>query len=1152
MIMHIKQITVSVIIMAAFLIVSLFVASVVSSKGELTKMFGLASVTTSSCASGTLCVDGAETHQTIDGFGVALVSTAWNARALDPVARAYTMDALFSTKNGAGFSITRSELRSDNHDHNFFFWNDTTNNGYVSAPDSQYSSDSIQPCDPSLDISTTDKTYCDSALRSQNSIQSGGWDWNGNKDQDWGMEYVRDHYGVNRMMTTVWSPPPWMKDNDSYTGKPTSAGQPIVRPDKYQAYADYLSRYVREYKDRYGITITDIDMANEPSFDASYQGALWSPTDMVDFLGNYLRPTLHRSSGSIAATQSGTTVTTSAPFFQSTAGESYTDHEKQKVINWSGGGSARIVSVADATHATVAQSQTISPGRTFTLDVPVNVLAPSDAGWGGYNYVDAILASSTVRDFVDVISQHGYALDYTLGGSTYAQARALGKPLWMTEISHLASWSSGSIAEGEGIDNGIGFAKDIHRAMTDADLSAWVWWWGLQVGSVVPQNGAGGCSQTAAGDAISYACIDSRENLPGNIRYPFNSTRYMKRFFTISQFSRFIRPGYVRVSTNTTPISGVSASAFKDPSGDQVVIVLINDTTSDRTIPLSLTGLGSLSNLHAFRTSSWENMRIVDDVAVSGGSAVVSLPAKSVVTLVKNISLPTAPDNGTSYVSDLDWVSASGGLNPTEPQRDLQALHVFDTYYTALSIGGGGPNTVQYSKGLGTMADGATSTIQFNLNGNCSLFTSDVGVSTGSGGDIFNVYGDGVLLASSGARATTDAPYAMNVDVSGVAILDLVVSNPGLTREKVAWGNAQVTCGGSSPTPRLSLTADTSSINSGDTATLTWSSTNTSSCSAPWTSSTSVSGTQAVHPTTTTTYSMDCIGTDVGLSARASKTIAVATVNSTSTNSTSTTAYIVEFYSDGVKIGESAQSSSPYTMSWTPNTAGSHRITAKVTKIATNESVTSGGVTLNVSSPQTTTQTSSGGSSRSSGGGGGSSAPVASAPVSPTAVSIALKAEPGTVAPGGATTLSWVTKNTLWCSSLWSKLTSTTGSQLVRPTIPTTYTITCLSSDMKTLKQLSVTVKTSGSSTVSKISACTTLTKTLSLGSKDTKTSTNVAKLQKYLNSIGYTKFKPTGYFGALTRTAVIDFQKKNKLPPTGIVGKLTIAKISALSCLRK
>jgi peptidoglycan hydrolase-like protein with peptidoglycan-binding domain len=66
-------------------------------------------------------------------------------------------------------------------------------------------------------------------------------------------------------------------------------------------------------------------------------------------------------------------------------------------------------------------------------------------------------------------------------------------------------------------------------------------------------------------------------------------------------------------------------------------------------------------------------------------------------------------------------------------------------------------------------------------------------------------------------------------------------------------------------------------------------------------------------------------------------------------------------------------------------------------------------------------------------------------------------------------------------------------------------------------------------------------TPTMSLGTS----SSNVTQLQNRLISLGYSDFTTsTGYYGALTKTAVIRFQRSNGLGADGVAGPLTQSKL--------
>jgi len=56
-----------------------------------------------------------------------------------------------------------------------------------------------------------------------------------------------------------------------------------------------------------------------------------------------------------------------------------------------------------------------------------------------------------------------------------------------------------------------------------------------------------------------------------------------------------------------------------------------------------------------------------------------------------------------------------------------------------------------------------------------------------------------------------------------------------------------------------------------------------------------------------------------------------------------------------------------------------------------------------------------------------------------------------------------------------------------------------------------------------------------------------VSQLQKDLKALGFMDIEPTGYFGEITKAAVMEFQAKTGLEQDGIAGKLTLGKIESL-----
>ncbi len=100
--------------------------------------------------------------------------------------------------------------------------------------------------------------------------------------------------GIDTILASVWSPPAWMKQNNSVLRSGWGGPPNKLRLDMYQEFADYLAEYVEGYEEHFGIKITHISPTNEPDLSTSYSSNEWSPQELSDFVGNYLGPTFER------------------------------------------------------------------------------------------------------------------------------------------------------------------------------------------------------------------------------------------------------------------------------------------------------------------------------------------------------------------------------------------------------------------------------------------------------------------------------------------------------------------------------------------------------------------------------------------------------------------------------------------------------------------------------------------------------------------------------------------------------------------------------------------------------------------------------------------------------------------------------------------
>lgn len=102
-----------------------------------------------------------------------------------------------------------------------------------------------------------------------------------------------------------------------------------------------------------------------------------------------------------------------------------------------------------------------------------------------------------------------------------------------------------------------------------------------------------------------------------------------------------------------------------------------------------------------------------------------------------------------------------------------------------------------YAKGLGT---NSVSDIAIYLGGNCSTFTSTVGMDSevGHGTVTFSVIGDGKTLATTPTVRGGDPAQQITVAVSGVQTLHLVVGDAGDGNgdDHGDWAMPTLTCSG--------------------------------------------------------------------------------------------------------------------------------------------------------------------------------------------------------------------------------------------------------------------------------------------------------------------------------------------------------------------
>jgi len=213
------------------------------------------------------------------------------------------------------------------------------------------------------------------------------------------------------------------------------------------------------------------------------------------------------------------------------------------------------------------------------------LMLPEVGGWYlAAGYTSAVVSDSVAAPYLDIVTAHQY------GG--VAAPATTGKPIWQTEMS-------GFEAPDNSINNGLTVARWIHDAITIGNVSAWHYWW---------------------------------LNHPGNDNQSLLNPGPTKRLYTLGNFSKFVRPGFVVVGASGAP-NGIAVTAYKNPSTGAFVIVAINQNASNTPMTISLNGL-TASTVTPWTTSASLDLAQQSNLPVSGGSFTATLPASSVTSFV--------------------------------------------------------------------------------------------------------------------------------------------------------------------------------------------------------------------------------------------------------------------------------------------------------------------------------------------------------------------------------------------------------------------------------------------------------------------------------------------------------------------------------------
>lgn len=191
--------------------------------------------------------DDSYTYQTIDGFGYTLTGgSAQSINKLNSQKRKELLQELFgNNENSIKISYLRISIGASDLNATPFTYND-------------------------LPAGQTDVSLSQFSL---------------SPDNDDLIPMLKEIIAINphiKILATPWSPPTWMKNNNSFIGG-------SLKPEYYGVYAAYFVKYIQKMKDE-GISISAITPQNEPLHPGNNPSMFMSAEQQASFIKEYLGP----------------------------------------------------------------------------------------------------------------------------------------------------------------------------------------------------------------------------------------------------------------------------------------------------------------------------------------------------------------------------------------------------------------------------------------------------------------------------------------------------------------------------------------------------------------------------------------------------------------------------------------------------------------------------------------------------------------------------------------------------------------------------------------------------------------------------------------------------------------------------------------------
>ena len=226
---------------------------------------------------------------------------------------------------------------------------------------------------------------------------------------------------------------------------------------------------------------------------------------------------------------------------------------------------------------------------SYASKIDCKIMSPETFQYNKQYYND-ILNNAQANANVDVFATHFYGTQRSQ--MDFPALENDPREIWMTEV-----YVPNSSSDADTWPEAVEVAVNMHNGLVVGSMNAYIWWY------------------------IRRSYGPMKDN--GNIS---------KRGYMMAHFSKYVRPGAVRIDANESPENGVYISAYKNTDGT-IIIVAVNNGSNSYSQLYNINGL-TITKVDRYKTTQGVNLEETKNLELTGNGFYAYLESKSVSTYV--------------------------------------------------------------------------------------------------------------------------------------------------------------------------------------------------------------------------------------------------------------------------------------------------------------------------------------------------------------------------------------------------------------------------------------------------------------------------------------------------------------------------------------